>query len=131
MSKVQLILKEGQPEYAVLPYDLYTQLVEDAELLQDIRDIDEIKARIASGEEELIPAHVPYAIMDGENPVKVWREYRGLTQQQLAKEAGISAAYLSQIETGKREGKTAVLQAIARALNLDLDDVVYNPPPDE
>ena len=131
MSRVQFIFNEGQPEYAVLPYELYEQLVEDTETLQDIRDIDEIKARIASGEEELIPAHVPYAIMDGENPVKVWREYRGLTQQELAKAAGISAAYLSQIETGKREGKTAVLQAIARALNLDLDDVVYNPPPDE
>ena len=131
MSKVQLILKEGQPEYAILPYDLYTQLVDDAEMMQDIRDFDEIKARIESGEEELIPAHVPYAIIDGENPVKVWREYRGLTQQQLAAEAGISAAYLSQIETGKRVGKTAVLQAIARALNLTLDDVVYNPPPDE
>ena len=128
MSKVQLILKEGQPEYAVLPYDLYTQLVDDAEMLQDIRDYNEAKARIESGEEELIPAHVPYAIIDGENPVKVWREYRGLTQQQLANDAGISAAYLSQIETGKRKGKTAVLQAIARALNLTLDDVVYDPP---
>lgn len=131
VSNVQFINKEGKPEYAVLPYDLYLQLVEDAETLQDIRDIDEIKARIERGEEELIPAHVPYAILDGENPVKVWREYRGLTQQELAEAAGISAAYLSQIETGKRKGKTAVLQAIARALNLDLDDVVYNPPPDE
>jgi DNA-binding XRE family transcriptional regulator len=124
MSKVQLILKEGQPEYAVLPYDLYTRLVEDAEMLQDIRDYDEVKARIASGEEELIPAYVTFAIIDGENPVKVWREYRGMSQQALAQAAGISTAYLSQIETGKRVGKTAVLQAIARALNLTLDDIV-------
>jgi DNA-binding XRE family transcriptional regulator len=131
MSKVQLILKEGQPEYAVLPYDLYTQLVEDAEMLQDIMDYREAKALIESGEEELIPAHVTFSILDGANPVKVWREYRGLTQQELAEAAGISAAYLSQIETGKRKGKTAVLQAIARAMKLDLDDVVYNPPPDE
>lgn len=130
MSNVQLILKEGRPEYAVMPYELYTQLVGDAEMLQDIIDYNEAKARIESGEEELIPATVTFAIIDGENPVKVWREYRGLTQQQLADDAGISAAYLSQIETGKRAGKTAVLQAIARALNLTLDDVVYDPPPD-
>ncbi len=127
MSNVQLILKEGQPEYAVLPYKLYTQLVEDAEMLQDIRDYDEAVQAIADGE-ELIPAHVVYAIIDGENPVKVWREYRGLTQQELAQAAGISASYLSQIESGKREGTTAVLQAIARAMDLTLDDVVYNPP---
>jgi DNA-binding XRE family transcriptional regulator len=127
MSDVQLIMKEGRPEYAVLPYDLYAQLVEDADMLQAIRDYDEAKLSLADGE-ELIPARIPYAIMDGENPIKVWREYRGLTQQDLAQAAGISASYLSQIETGKREGTTAVLQAIARALNLTLDDVVYTPP---
>jgi DNA-binding XRE family transcriptional regulator len=101
--------------------------VEDAEMLQDIRDCDEALQSlqsIADGE-EVIPAHVPYAIiLDGENPVKVWREYRDMTQQELAQAAGISASYLSQIETGKREGTTAVLQAIARAMNLTLDDVV-------
>jgi len=68
-----------------------------------------------------------YAIIDGENPIKVWREHRGLTQLELAKTAVISPSYLSQIETGKREGTTAVLQSIARAMNLTLDDVVYTP----
>ncbi len=124
MSKIQLILKEGQPEYAVLPYDVYLQLVEDAEMYQDIRDYDETLALIASGDEEMIPSHVTYALLDGENPVKVWREYRNMTQQALAEAAGISTSYLSQIETGKRVGKTAVLQAIAQALNLTLDDIV-------
>ncbi len=99
----------------------------DAEMLQDIQDYDEAVQAIINGE-EIIPAHVPYAIIDGENPVKVWREYRGLTQPELAQAAGISASYLSQIEAGKREGSTAVLQAIARAMDLTLDDVVYNPP---
>lgn len=123
MNKVQLILKEGQPEYAVLPYEIYTQLVDDAEMLADIRAYDEAKQRIADGE-ELIPAEVVYALLDGENPVKVWRAFRGLTQQQLAGETGISAAYLSQIETGKRTGSTDVLQKIARALDIDLDDIL-------
>lgn len=99
----------------------------DAEMLQGIRDYEEAKQAIADGE-ELIPAYVPYAIIDGENPVKVWREYRGLTQQELAQASGISASYLSQIKAGKREGTTAVLQTIARAMDLTLDDVVYNPP---
>ncbi len=40
-EKVQLIIKEGQPEYAVVPYEMYLQLVEDAEMLEDIRDYDE------------------------------------------------------------------------------------------
>ena len=100
------------------------ELIEQAEMLEDIRDFDRISAAIESGEEELIPSEVVYAILDGENPIKVWREYRGLTQQQLADAAEISKPYLSQIETGKRKGTTDILSAIAKALNVSLDDVV-------
>lgn len=123
-AKVQVIEKEGKPEWAVIPYDTFLRLLEEAEMLQDIRDYDTTKASIESGEEELIPSEVVYAILDGENPLKVWREYRGLSQQQLAGMAGISASYLSQIETGKRAGSTEVLVAIAKALNVTLDDLV-------
>ena len=122
-EKVQLILKEGQPEYAILPYDMYLQLVEDAEMLQDIKDYDEAIQAIEAGE-ELVPGEIVFAIFDGENPIKVWREYREMTQAQLAKKAGISAAFLSQIESGKRTGSTDVLKAIATALDLTLDDIV-------
>ncbi len=123
MTNVQLILKEGQPEYAVLPYNLYVRLVDDAEMLQDILDYEEGVQRLAEGE-ETVPLELVESLLDGENAVKVWREYRGITQQKLAQQAGISAAYLSQIETGKRTGSTEVLQAIAQALNLTLDDIV-------
>jgi len=42
----------------------------------------------------------------------------------LADKAGISKPYLSQIETGKRKGATDILSAIAKALDVSLDDVV-------
>lgn len=120
---VQIIEKAGMPEWAVIPYETYQRLLEDAEMLQDIQDYDTAKLGIENGE-ELVPSEVAYAILDGENPIKVWREYRSLTQQELASQAGISAAYLSQIESGKRAGTTAALAAIATALNLALDDIV-------
>src|SRR3990172_1839383 len=96
----------------------------DKEDLQDILDYDAAVLAIERGEDELIPAEVVYAILDGENPIKVWREYRGLTQQQLADKAGISKPYLSQIETGKRTGTTEILSAIAKSLDVSLDEVV-------
>jgi PHD/YefM family antitoxin component YafN of YafNO toxin-antitoxin module len=34
---VQVIEKNGKPEWAVLPYDEYERLVEEAEMLQDVR----------------------------------------------------------------------------------------------
>jgi len=119
----QVIEKDGKPEWAVVPYEVYQRLVEDAEMLHDIRAYDDARKAIEDGE-ELIPSEVTYAILDGENPIRVWREYRGLTQQQLAEAAGISVPYLSQIESGKRKGSTDVLAAIAKVLRLSLDDIV-------
>ena len=93
-------------------------------MLQDIRAFDEAKAALANGGEELIPKEVTYALLDGENPIRVWREYRGLTQQQVAKSAQISKPYLSQLESGQRNGTTEVLVAIAKALDVLLDDII-------
>ncbi len=124
MTQVQVIKRNDQPEWAVLPYEAYLQLLEDAEMLQDIRDYDAAKSSLKQDKEELIPAEITYAILDGENPIKVWREYRGFTQQQVAERVGISTSYLSQIETQKRTGTTEVLGAIAKALDVSLDDIV-------
>jgi len=76
-----VIERDGKPERAVLPYDLYVQLAEEAEMLHDIRDYDSVKTAIEQGREELIPGEVTFALPDGENPVNVWSEYRGLTQK--------------------------------------------------
>lgn len=123
-ASVQVIKRDGKPEWAVLPYDVYLQLAEEAEMLRDIRDYDSVKTAIEQGKEELIPSEVTFALLEGENPIKVWREYRGLTQQQLAESVAISTPYLSQIETNKRTGTTEVLLAIAKALKVTLDDIV-------
>src|SRR3990170_6313687 len=123
-ENIQLIERDGKPEWAVLPYEEYLKLLEQAEMLEDIRDYDRAKAALENGEDELIPAEVVFAILDGENPIKVWREYRGLTQQQLADKVKISKPYISQIETGKRTGTTEILSAIAKALDVSLDEVV-------
>lgn len=123
-ENIQLIERDGKPEWAVLPYEEYLKLLEQAEMLEDIRDYDAAKAELEKGEDELIPSEVVFAIIDGENPIRVWREYRGLTQQKLADAAGISKPYLSQIETGKRKGTTEILSAIAKALEVSLDEVI-------
>ena len=126
---VQVIEKNGQIEWAVIPYIEYQKLCEAAEMLEDIRAYDEAKANMQAGE-ELIPSQVVYALLDGENPIRVWREYRKLTQQQLAAKAGISKPYLSQLESSKRRGSTVVLQRIAQALAVGLEELVVVAPQD-
>ena len=120
---VQVIERGGKPEWAVIPYEDFQRLLDDAEMLQDVRAYDEARQALAAGE-ELTPGEVTYAILDGGHPVRVWREYRGLTQQQLAAAAGISVPYLSQIELGRRKGSADVLAAIAEELQLSLDDIL-------
>jgi DNA-binding XRE family transcriptional regulator len=121
---MQIIERNGKPEWAVVPYEEYLQLVEQAEMLQDIRDYDAVKEALERGDEELVPSQVVYAILDGENPVRVLREFRGMSQKELAESAGISVPYLSQLEKGKRKGTLEVLSAIAKTLQVLLDDVV-------
>jgi DNA-binding XRE family transcriptional regulator len=123
MSRIQIIRDEaGNPAYAVLPWNVYRALAPDA-ADSALSDEELYDAAIAAAEEHF-PIVVADRLMAGEHPVKVFREYRGLTQKQLAKAAGLDAVYLSQIETGKRRGSTETLRKLARALDLDLDDLV-------
>ena len=118
--KVQIIEKNGKPEWAVIPYREYRRLSEAAEMAEDVRDFDEAVSR----DEETVPHAIVQRLVMGEQPVKVWREYRGLTQAAVARAVRITPAYLSQIETGVREGSVRVLTALARTLQVDVEDLV-------
>ena len=120
---VQTINRDGKPEYVVLPWADYQALLEAAEGAIDGALLDAFREKLASGEKETISAAVVDTLLAGANPVKVWREYRGLTQDALATLAGISKAYLCQIETGKRGGAIKTLRAIATALGVTVDDL--------
>jgi DNA-binding XRE family transcriptional regulator len=125
---VQIINQGDKPEWAVVPYEDYLQLVKDSELLQDIQDYDSAKAALERGDDELIPSEVVYAILDGENPIRVWREYRQMSQRETAEQAGISVPYLSQLETNRRKGSLDVLSAIAKVLQASLENIVPSQP---
>ncbi len=56
-----------------------------------------------------------------DSPIKVLRKYRGMTQGDLADASGISRPYLTEIETGKKDGSIRALKSIAEALNVSLE----------
>lgn len=64
--------------------------------------------------------HLP-SLLEGDNPVRVWREYRGISAADLGRACGVTAAAISQIESGKRMSSVMVLKKIARHLKIDLD----------
>ena len=105
----------GNPAFAVIPWRQYVELSPSDEAL--------FETALAENE-EAFPREVVARLLDGQNPVQVYRNYRGLTQHQLAATVGINPAYLSQIERGERAGSAKTLAAIARALGVDPDDLV-------
>ena len=123
MNKPTIITSPNGDQMAVIPLTEYERLVEAAEDLADVRAYDEAMRRLGSGEDELVPADIVNRILDGENALRVWREYRGLTVKQLAEKAGVSAPFVSQIETGQREGSFETMRKIADVLKLSLDDL--------
>jgi len=119
--KAQIIEKNGHPEFAVIPYEDYQHFLELLEDEADARAVAEFHEAYTAGREFLVPDELMRRELAGESPIKLWREHRGLTQQELANRSGISKPYLSQIETGKRQGTVETLSALARSLDVPLD----------
>jgi len=115
--------KSGNPAYAVVPWDEYRVMVDRLEELQDIVDADKAMADIASGG-ETYPPELVERLVRGDNPLRVWREHRGMTTAALAAAAGVTSSAISQIEGGKRGLSVELLKRLAEVLRVDMDDLV-------
>lgn len=111
-------------KFAVVPWALYERCLEAMEDAKDIADAKAIESNIKSGEGEYYPSEIVDAMIDGENMVKVFREYRGLTQEALAAKINKSVELIRKIESGKSEGSISTIKAIAEALNVDINLIV-------
>jgi DNA-binding XRE family transcriptional regulator len=104
----------------VLPLAEYQRLIDAT----DVAAAKAVQADVAAGRDEMVPADVVKRLLGGENPIRVWREYRGLSARDLAFRADLSAAYVSEIETGKKDGSISAVKRIAAVLDVDIDDLV-------
>lgn len=120
--KLQTIVQNGQAAFVVVPIAEWDALMARLEEREDIADAARQMAAIRAGEETL-PAEIVARLTSGENPLKVWREYRGFTLRALATEIGISSAAVSKIETGKSHPSVATLGKLAAALGCDMEDL--------
>ena len=119
---IQTIAQNGQAAFVVVPIAEWDALMARLEERDDIAEADRLRAAIRAGEETL-PAGMVARLIGGENPLKVWREYRGFTLRALAAEIGISSAAVSKIETGKSHPSVATLGKLAVALGCDMEDL--------
>lgn len=121
--RAQFIRTPRGEELAILAKSDFERLKASAEDQADSRAAKRARAELARGDDELVPFEIAERLLDKENPIRVWRQHRGLTVAALAAKAGIAASYLSLLERGKREGKVSTLRAVAKALEVTLDDL--------
>jgi DNA-binding XRE family transcriptional regulator len=104
LTNIQYIEQNGNPVFAVIPYDEYLKLL--------------------PSEDVTIPHEVvSLVIKKGMNLVKAWRTHLGLTQSEIAKKAGITQAALSQMEKTENTLRTATLEKLAKAMNLTVEQL--------
>jgi len=91
----------------VIPMEDLQMLMDDADMLADVKAYDAAKRRLERGEDELIPLEIAERRLGGESAVRIWRAYRGLTQEDLAKASKVSRPMIAAIEAGhKRAAST-------------------------
>ena len=121
---IQTLTTPNGERLVVMPEEEYERLLDAADESAAVAAVERFERRLGAGEEELLPSEFVDRILDGENKILAWREYRGLSAKALAETAGITQAYLSQIESGKRDGTVGTMKRIAEALKVTIDDLV-------
>jgi DNA-binding XRE family transcriptional regulator len=94
----QIITQDGKPAFMVIPIGEWRQIEAALEDRLDVRAVRGFRENPS----ETFPDSVAAALIAGRAPLKAFREHRGLTQAELAKAAGTSAVYISQLERGIR-----------------------------
>src|SRR5450759_3149468 len=115
--RVETMTRKGK-EFAVIPMEALRKLMEDAEMLADVKASDAAKARLDDGEDQLIPLQITERRLSGEPALRIWREHRKLTQERLAKKAKVSRALIAAIETNRKAGSVSTWRKLGAALDV-------------
>ena len=121
--RIEKVTRKGK-EFALVPVEHLQKLMDDAEMLADVRAYDAAKSRLDRGDDEVIPFEMVERRLAGESPVRLWRDHRALTQAELAKVSKVSRTMIAAIEAGHKTGGIATLKRLAAALRVDLENLV-------
>lgn len=107
-------------------YEALLDSLEDAQDLAAVRVGRAHEARIGyeNARENYLTAAESRRLLEGEHPVKVWREKRALSQRELAEASGVGSGYIGDIEARRKPGSIDALRHIAQALHTEIDWLV-------
>ena len=98
---IQIITREGEPEYAVLPWAQYQALLKAA-------GVDPAPRQTSAPPAAALDPDLP-----GFDQLRHLRERKGIAVEALARTVGISPSYLALIESGERQPDAAIRRSLA------------------
>lgn len=99
LTNHQIIEKDGTPLFVLVPYEEY---------------LDVWTRENVTIPQEVVERH----ILDGYSPVRAWREYKGLSEQEVAARMGISQSAYSQMERPEARLRSTTIHKLAKALEI-------------
>ena len=93
-------------------------------LVERNSELEDRLAAIDADDGVRIPHEVALAIINGKRPIVAFRNYQGVTLQELSERTGLAVSYISEIERGRKAGSTSALGRIAGALGATIDILV-------
>jgi ribosome-binding protein aMBF1 (putative translation factor) len=104
---IQIIARDGEPEYAVLPWAQYQALLKAAGVTEQAPR--QAPVRQAATADQILP---------GLDQLRSLREGKGIAIEALARTVGISPSYLALIESGERQPDAAIRRSLAWELTV-------------
>jgi DNA-binding XRE family transcriptional regulator len=108
-TETQIIEYGGKPAFAVIPWEEYQRLINN-QMDPDEADVE-------------FPHDVVAANVMGDSLIKAWREYLGLTQEELATKAGIQQPALARMEKPDARPRTGTLKKLAEAMGISVEQL--------
>lgn len=129
---IQTVTDTAGNKMAFVPLAHYQDLAKTQALYsqaeQDLMDYLQSEATLREIEqtgEEMIPHDIMVRIfLNDENPIRVYRKWRGYTIKQLAHKANMGVDLLGKMERGEREGRISTYRQLAKALHTDIESLL-------
>lgn len=109
IADFQTIEYDGSPAFVLVPFDIFRK----------IRPLLEHEAIQGGIPHEIVRLN----IMNEVPMIKAWREYLGMTQQELAEKAGVSQPAIAKLERPGVKPRKVTLKKLAAAMGLALEQL--------
>lgn len=126
MSTIKIITESK--DTVTISRDDWESLQDELEELQDCAAVAERRTyERQMGKEnarrDYLTGDEAIRLLNGESPLKIWREKRGLSQRALATAANIASGYLAEIESGSKPGSDNAFRKLAVVLRVPSDEL--------